>query len=167
MLDNNLVNNIYPGQLIDGFELVKSGTYKNYTLPDNFKRMPYKVEFAEFNRTDGKPMPVPPLINDVDGDGSFDKTDYLTARGNFMTQLGNTKPSVNTFFRFSEINSQQQFEAELGITLSAGISAEAMALLTGVPAGIDIDVEVNSSSKSNVKKLVCWLWQFMNTMTQL
>ncbi|HNR20788.1 MAG TPA: hypothetical protein PKN75_06365 [Bacteroidia bacterium] len=152
MLDDNLATNIYPGQLIDGFELIKSGTYKNYTLPANFKRMPYKVEFTEFNRTDGKPMPTPPLVNDIDGDGSFDKSDYQTARGSFMTQLGNTKPSVSTFFQFAEIYSEQQFETEVGVTLSAGISDAAMALLTGVPAGIDLDVDVNTSSNSTEKK---------------
>lgn len=151
-LDASLSANIYPGQLMDGLSFARNGTFRPYVLPSSFQRMPYKVSFSEFLRTDGLPLPVSPRIEDIDSDGSFDKTDYLTARGNYMTQLGGTLPSVSSYIQFHEINSLQQVESELGITINAGISPEAMALFTGLPLGIDVNVNVNSSSNSQVKR---------------
>lgn len=151
-LEASLNANIYPGQLMDGLEFARSGAFKTYILPSPFRRMPYKVSFNDFLRTDGKPLPLSPRIEDIDNDGSFDRTDYITARGNYMTQLGGTLPSVSSYIQFYEISSLQQVESELGITINAGISPEAMALFTGVPVGINANVDVSSSANSQVKR---------------
>jgi hypothetical protein len=152
-LDKVLFESIYPGQIIDAADLLKSKAPSDFPLPAKYTRKPYQLEYVGFDKLNGKAFTVPIVKADNDHfPATIQKMDWKVAHDNFFVQIGNTKPTVNSYIEYKEIHSLQQIETELGVSISIGISPDAMTFLSGIPVGIDANVDINNKIISNKKK---------------
>ncbi|MBK9321053.1 MAG: hypothetical protein IPM91_21135 [Bacteroidetes bacterium] len=114
-LDKVLFESIYPGQIIDAADLLKSKAPSDFPLPAKYTRKPYQLEYVGFDKLNGKAFTVPIVKDDNDHfPATIQKMDWKVAHDNFFVQIGNTKPTVNSYIEYKEIHSLQQIETELG-----------------------------------------------------
>ncbi|MFL5809798.1 MAG: thiol-activated cytolysin family protein [Flavisolibacter sp.] len=138
---------IYPGALLNATQIINNQlTY--YIPPPNYQRRPYTISADLFTMT-GTPQSPSETIGDNE---DYSLASFRVAKSLIMNRNAAANPPVEAFIEYIQANTQEEVAIKLGYGVTANIPPELVAMVSGVPVGVNANVSAGVVANQTSEK---------------
>lgn len=148
-----LHNFVYPGAMFDATDIINN-TFGYKSPPSNYTRQPYRIS-ANLFTMNGTTTQVSETIGDQAGE-DYSLASYREALSKILNSNSAANPPVEAFIEYIEATSKEEVAIKLGYNANANIPAEIAMMFTGIPVGVNanVDASVIANTQNEKSRLI-------------